>query len=337
VKGVDYLLLASFLTSFLTTYLLTPIWIRAAPHAGLIGKDMNKYGKPEVAEIGGLTLVAGFASGVLVYIGLSTFYFKQNGFLIFILASLLTVITMTVIGIVDDILRWKIGLKQWQKPLLTLPAALPVMVVNAGQSTMVLPFIGSFDFGILYPLLIIPLGIAGAANGFNMLAGYNGLEAGLGVVILSTLGIISWMTGATWVTMLSFSMVFALIAFLKYNWFPAKVFPGDTMTYSVGALIACVAIFGNMEKIAFVLFIPYFMDFLFPLRSRFKTEAFAKPNPDGSLEMPYEKDLHGIYDTTHLALYILKKVKRKVYEYEVVLSVIAFEVIIALVVFFWGF
>ncbi len=333
---MDILLLSSFLTSFLVTYILTPFWIRAAPRAGLVGKDMNKFKKPEVAEIGGLPLVAGFVGGVLVYIALSTFYFKQDSFLILILASLLTVLSIAIIGIVDDILRWKIGLKQWQKPLLTLPAALPVMVVNAGQSNMILPFIGPVDLGVLYPLLIIPIGVTGAANGFNMLAGYNGLEAGMGIIILSTLGLVSWMTGLTWVTMLSLCMVFALLAFLKYNWNPARIFPGDTMTYSVGALIACIAIFGNMERIAVLLFIPYFMDFLLPLRSRFKTEAFAKPNSDGSLEMPYEKGLAGVYDTTHLALYILGMAKKKVYEQDVVLAVIAFEALLAIIVVFWS-
>src|SRR3990172_9973260 len=168
---MDYLLLSSFIASFLVTFFLSPLWIRAAPKAGLVGKDMNKHNKPLVAEIGGIPLVAGFVAGALVYIAISTFYFKQNNFLIFILASLLTVLSSTVIGVVDDILRWKIGLKQWQKPLLTLPAALPVMAVNAGESVMILPFIGAVDFGILYPLLIIPIGITGAANGFNMLAG----------------------------------------------------------------------------------------------------------------------------------------------------------------------
>ena len=324
---MDYLLISSFLASFLITYLLTPIWIRAAPHAGLVGKDMNKHAKPEVAEIGGIPLVAGFVGGVLVYIAISTFIIKQDAFLIFLLATLLTVLSMAIIGIVDDILRWKIGLKQWQKPLLTLPAALPVMVVNAGNSTMSIPFFGNVDFGILFPLLIIPLGIVGAANGFNMLAGYNGLEAGLGVVILSTLGFVSFKTGNTWVTMLAFSMVFALLAFLKYNWHPAKIFPGDTMTYSVGALIACVAIFGNMEKIAVILFIPYFMDFILPLRGGLGVEAFGKPNKDESLEMPYEK----IYDMAHWAIYMLKKIKGRVFEKDVTIFLIGVEVILSLI------
>ncbi|RMF91621.1 MAG: glycosyl transferase family 4 [Methanobacteriota archaeon] len=284
---MNYLLLSSFILSFGTTYLLTPLWIRAAAGAGIVGRDMNKYDKPEVAEIGGIPVVAGFMAGVLAYIAISTFYLHQSQTLIFILAAALTVLSITVIGLVDDILRWKIGLKQWQKPLLTLPAALPIMAVNAGQSTMALPIIGRADLGILYPLLVIPIGITGAANGFNMLAGYNGLEAGLGVIILSTLGLVSWKTGSTWVTMLAFSMVFALLAFLRYNWHPAKVFPGDTMTYAVGALIASVAIFGNMERIALILFTPYFVELILKGRSRFRAESFGKPREDQSIGKPY--------------------------------------------------
>jgi len=38
---------------------------------------------------------------------------------------------------------------------------------------------GAVDWGIFYPLAIIPIGIVGAANAYNMLAGYNGLEAGM--------------------------------------------------------------------------------------------------------------------------------------------------------------
>jgi UDP-N-acetylglucosamine--dolichyl-phosphate N-acetylglucosaminephosphotransferase len=332
---MDYLLLTCFLISFLATLVLTPLWIKAAKNSGLVGKDMNKYDNPEVAEFGGVPVVAGFMAGVLWYIGLKTFYFHEKAFLEFILALVSTVLGITIIGILDDILGWKTGLKQWQKPLLTLPIAMPMMVVNAGQSTMVFPFLGGVDLGILFPLIIVPLGIAGAANGFNMLAGYNGLEAGLGVIILSAMGLIAWQTGNTWITMLAFSMVFSLLAFLWFNWYPARVFPGDTMTYSVGALIACVAILGNMEKVALVLFGLYFLDFLLPLRAGLKVEAFAKANPDNSLEMPYGNRLKDVYDSGHLAIYILKKVKKKVYERDVVLFILGCEASLSLVVLLW--
>ena len=328
---MEPLILLSFLISFAVTYALTPAWIRAARRIGLVGKDMNKYSKPEVAEMGGIAVVSGFMAGVLYYIALSTFYFHQNANLIYILAALTTVLIITIIGMLDDLLGWKIGLKQWQKPLLTLAAALPMMVVSAGESTMVLPVVGSIDFGILYPLLIIPIGIAGAANGFNMLAGYNGLEAGMGVIILSTMGFVAWQSNAGWVAILAGCMVLALLAFLRYNWFPARIFPGDSLTYSVGALIACVAILGNMEKIALVLFLPYFLDFVLPMRKKMKVEAFGKPVKDGSIDLPYDR----IYDTTHAAIAILKRVKGKAYEYEVTMLILVVEAAIAILTLRW--
>jgi len=74
-------------------------------------------------------------------------------------------------------------------------AALPLMVINSGNSTMSLPIAGSVDWGIIYPLLIVPVGIIGALNSFNMVAGYNGLEAGMGVIILSTLSYVAFIGG----------------------------------------------------------------------------------------------------------------------------------------------
>lgn len=283
---MDYLLLTCLAASFLTTYMLVPYWIRAAIKTGLVGKDVNKFEKPEVAEFGGTAIVAGFMAGVLTYIGLSTFYFNITENLVLILAAVATVLGITIIGILDDLLGWKIGLAQWEKPLLTLPVALPMMAVNAGESVMILPIFGAVDFGILYPLVIIPAGIVGAANGYNMLAGYNGLEASMGAIILGTLGFVAWQEGYGWVAVFSLCMVFSLLAFLKYNWYPAKVFPGDTATYSIGALIACVAIMGNMEKIAMGLFALYFIEFLFKARTRFKGECFSSPTEDNILTCP---------------------------------------------------
>jgi UDP-N-acetylglucosamine--dolichyl-phosphate N-acetylglucosaminephosphotransferase len=193
------------------------------------------------------------------------------------------------------------------------------------------------DFGLLFPLVIVPLGIIGSTNGYNMLAGYNGLEAGMGVIILTTLSFIAWLMGSGWLSMLSLSMVFALLAFLCFNRFPARVFPGDSLTYSVGAMIACVAILGNMERVALILFIPYFFDMLMFIRFRFfggmkNVEAFAKVGKDGSLEPPHDKT----YDLTHLAIKILRKAKKKVYERDVVSLIFVFElVLVAIVLYMW--
>lgn len=292
---------------------------------GLVGKDMNKPDKPEVAEMGGLCIVFGFLIGILLFIGMVTFTGNVANFQI-IFACLCTILMIAIIGMLDDILGWKIGLRMWQKPLLTIPAALPIMVINAGHSTMCLPFFGTIDWGIVYPLIIIPIGITVAANGYNMLAGYNGLETAMGIIILLTLGYFAFINNKMDAALLALCMVGALAAFLVFNWFPAKIFPGNTMTYAVGALIACVAIIGDLQKVAIILFIPYAVDFFLPLRKRFHVEAFAKPNKDYSLEMPYDS----IYDTTHFAIAMLKRIKNKVYEQDVVAFICSIEIVIAL-------
>lgn len=334
---MDPILLFCFLVSFTGTFFVIPKWIRKSKVMGLVGKDMNKHGKPEVSEAGGITVIIGSALGILVYVFLNTFYFAGPFGLVEIFAVLTTLLLAGFVGFIDDILGWKAGMNHTTKILSTVPIAIPLAVVNAGHSTMLIPFIGNVDFGLFFPLVIIPLGIIGATNGYNMLAGYNGLESGMGIVILSTLGIISWISGTAWVSMLSFIVVFALIAFLLYNKIPAKLFPGDSLTYSVGAMVACIAILGNMEKAAVILFIPYFFDMLMFIRFRFfekrkDIEAFAKVGKDGALELPHEK----IYDFTHLAIKVLKRFKKKVYERDVVMSIIGFETLLAvLIVLFW--
>jgi UDP-N-acetylglucosamine--dolichyl-phosphate N-acetylglucosaminephosphotransferase len=328
--GLEILII--LLLSFFAVLVVMPLWIRKMKQIGIVGKDMNKYNKPKIAEMGGVPVVMAFVFSLLFYVGLSTFYYGDQTSVIPVLACISTLLIIAVIGMIDDIFGWKIGLKQKHKVLLTIPAALPIMFINAGHSTMFFPFFGELDLGILYPLVIIPLGIIGAANGFNMLAGYNGLEAGMGVIILSTLGGIAYLSGNGLASLIAFVMVFALLAFLKYNWYPAKIFPGDTLTYSVGAVIAIVAILGNMEKIAILLYALYFLDFLLPMRKRFHIEAFAKPRRDNSLEMPYDKGYRGIHDLTHFALFLLKKFKKKVYEKDVTLFVLGLQIIITLTV-----
>jgi len=304
-----------------------PKWIKVAHKAGLVGEDLNKLGRPKVAELGGVVVIAGFLAGTLSYIALNTFLFNQVKYNLYVFASTTTVLIIALIGLIDDILGWKIGLSKIQKPLLTLPAALPMVVVNAGHSTVDIPLLGCVNLGILYPFLIVPIGIVGASNAFNMLAGYNGLEAGMGIIILGALSCAAYVTGSEWVAVIGLVMSASLLAFLKFNWFPAKVFPGNTLTYAVGALMACLAILANIEKLALMLFVPYYLDFLLPLRKGMRVEAYAKVNDDNSLELPYD----GIYDVTHLAIYVLKKVKLKVYEQDVVISILMFEVLIVFI------
>src|SRR3989338_3652053 len=115
-----------------------------------------------------------------------------------IIGALISLLIVTLVGFIDDLLvnRSKdrtSGLKQWQKPLLTAAAAIPLMVVNAGNSIMWFPFIGEVNFGLIYPLILIPLIFIGSSNMVNILAGFNGLEAGLGLIYIGNLGVYAFL------------------------------------------------------------------------------------------------------------------------------------------------
>jgi len=323
---MDVILLLPYLLSFFTVLFLMPFWIKKAKEIGLVWEDMNKPKHPKnVAGSGGTTVFLGFILGVLIYIAIKTFYLKSQDNLIEIFASLSTILIIAFIGFLDDLLGWrKGGLSKRSRLILLFFASIPLIVINAGQSKMM-----GVQFGLLYPLLFIPLGIIGASTTFNFIAGYNGLESGQGIIILSALSIITFVMGNKWLSIITLCMVSALIAFYIFNKYPAKVFPGDVMTYSVGALIALVAILGNIEKIAVFFFIPYILETGLKLRGKLKKESFAKINNDGSLEIPYKK----IYGLEHLAIYILKKIKpsKKVYEKEIVYLINAFQILIILI------
>ena len=321
------------LLSFGVTLFLTKKWIKSANAAKLVGKDMNKPDYPLIPRSGGLVVAIIICFSLLIYIFLKTFALlgTPSSNVIEAFAISATILLAGFIGFIDDVLGWKDGLSQLQKVLLTIPIALPLTVMNVDQTVMVLPFLGNVDLGILYPLLVVPLGVIGATNGFNLLAGYNGLEASMGLVIFATFGFTGLIVGRLWIALIAFIVCACLLAFLAFNWYPAKVFPGNSFSYAIGALIATLAILGNMERIAVWLFILFFLEIALYLRARVidkmgDVQAFAKPNEDGSLELPYKH----IYDTTHLAIWVLQKVKGKVYERDVVLFLIAVQALIAI-------
>jgi len=322
--------------SFFLTLFLTQKWIKSAKEAKLLGRDMNKYEKILVPRSGGITVALVVCFSLLFYIALKIFYWSTETHLVEAFAISATVLLAGFIGFTDDILGWKRGLTQSQKVLLTIPITLPLMVINAGHSRMDLLFIGVIDFGIIYPLLLVPIGIIGATNGFNLLAGYNGLEAGMGLIIFTSFGIMGLIIERYWISLIAFIVSASLLAFLYFNWYPAKVFPGNSFTYSIGSLIAAIAVLGDLEKLAVWLFSLYFIEGLLYFRARVidkagDVQAFGRPNKDNSLEMPYEK----IYDTTHFAIWFLKKVKKKVYEKDVVHFLLFVQFLVALSGIIW--
>jgi len=332
--GLIYSVVAG-LVAFTITYIVIPAWIRRARERGFVGRDMNKPGNVYVAEAGGLWVNVSAAFGLMVleatytYLGHNAWHVSE----VYALISLL--LLSSLIGFVDDILGWKRGLPRWQRVVFMAPIALPLVVIKAGQSRMALPLIGVVDLGVAYPLIAVPIGVLGAANAFNMIAGFNGLEAGMGLLLMVFTAVYAYMHGLDLVLEASIIMIMSLLAFLRYNWYPSRIFPGDSLTYGVGAYYASLVIMGNMEKFGLALFTLYFIKALLNLRGYMHhvwkpgiIEDFGVPRPDGTLDAPLQR----IYTLTHAVIMLLKKLKGTAREPEVVLVILLIQAIIGLVV-----
>jgi UDP-N-acetylglucosamine--dolichyl-phosphate N-acetylglucosaminephosphotransferase len=269
-----------FLVSFLVTFSAISLLIPRLHQANINGKDVNKPGTPEVAEMGGLGIVIGFTAGTLLAIALNSFLGPVI-YLDFValLAALVTVLIVVIIGILDDLF----DISHITKALLPIFASLPLVAVKVGKTAMSIPFFGHVNFGLLYSLLLVPFGVTGAANAVNMLAGFNGMEIGMGIIAIGSLTFIAHMLNETTSLILLISMLGALIAALYYNWYPAKVLIGDVGTLSIGAVIATAVIIGDFETAGVIVIFPYFLDFIIKAANRFPSKGWWGTYRDGKL------------------------------------------------------
>lgn len=313
-----WVLLGSFFVSLIASLVLTKFFIYFFYRNNIIALDLHKKNKPRIANSGGIPVMFSAFTGLVFFIAIQTFVYDATEQLVYLFAAILTILLIGLVGFFDDLNSKEViegksqirkGLKQWQKPLLTLPAALPLMAVKAGQTSMYLPLLGSVDFGIFYPLLIVPLAVTVAANVINMLGGFNGSEAGMGSVYFFSLGVFALFVGKIMSAAIFFSMLGALIGFLKYNWVPAKMLSGDSIQYVMGAAVISGAILGDMERAAFIVLIPFFIEAFLKLRSRLKASCLGKLQKDGRLEPPYGKK---IYSWTHIIMNLGRLTEKQV-------------------------
>lgn len=321
-------IIISAIICFLVVFWLTSWLIRYLRKIDLVVQDQNKEGKPLVPISGGLAVVAGFFAGLLTFIFIRTFFPVIDGLILndlnlnYIFAGMLSILIITIVGFVDDLVIKKtkessIGLKQWQKPLLTLSAAIPLIAIMVGETTMTFPIIGRINIGVLYPLLFIPIGVVGAANMVNLLGGLNGLETGMGIVYIGILGLYAY-TNERYIAALIALMVFvSLIAFFYYNKYPAKILPGDSLTYFLGGSLVVIAIVGDIERAAIVLAIPFFIEFILKARSKFKADSFGYYK-EGKLHSKYDK----IYSLTHLFLRTGKFTEKQIVWFFIIIELI---------------
>ncbi|MBR9707432.1 MAG: hypothetical protein GOV15_03275 [Candidatus Diapherotrites archaeon] len=281
--------------------------MRYSKAIGNVVEDQQKPDRPLIPRTGGIAVAFGLFLGGMFYIFVQTFIYSITTEIVILFAALLSLLLITFSGFVDDLLVKKksntdyyAGLKQWEKPLLVLPAAIPLMVVNAGHSAMSVPFLGVIEFGLLYPLLLVPIAVFGAANMVNNLAGLNGLEAGTGIIYGGILGYYAYTNGEIIAAVIGFSLAAASLGYYKYNAVPARILGGDSLTYLVGGGIAVLAIVGNMEKAALLASAPFFIEFVLKLRGKLKKQTIGLILPNGKLKNRHGTGLKSIYSIPHI-------------------------------------
>lgn len=298
----------AILSAFLVTFFLTPIFIRFLRRADIIGTDVHKLGKPFIPTSAGIPVAIGVFVTLMAYVFVKTFIYADSSELLFVFAAVTTMLLITFIGFLEDALHHRVrdkdgdnrsrigGLKKWQRPLLTLPAAIPLMVIAAGDTTMSFPLIGDVNFGILYPLLLIPIGVVGAANMVNLLGGLNGIEAGMGIVYMAMLGLYAYVHNSAIAALIAFSTLGALLAIYYFNKYPARILPGDSIQYLLGASLASIAILGNLEKAALIVSIPFFIELILKLRGKLRNTTVGFVNEAGKIRSKYDE----IYSLPHI-------------------------------------
>jgi UDP-N-acetylglucosamine--dolichyl-phosphate N-acetylglucosaminephosphotransferase len=320
------------LISFFITVISTRFIMGYLFSSGIIIEDKNKEKPVRVPGSGGIAVAFGIIVGILVYsFGGSFEFFVPVLSTSDLLAVALSILLIALVGFIDDInikatkvmttdlMDHKEGLTQWQKPLLSVVGALPLMAINAGVSVVMIPLIGAVDFGIMYPLIIIPLAVIFVSNAFNLLGGFDGLQPGTAIIASAGFLIYSIFLGNYIGAFLSAILFASLVAFLPFNMYTTKIMPGDSFTYAIGATFVAIMVMGEAEAVGVIIFMPWIIEFFLHLRKRFKTSDLGIRQKDGTFKAPYGKK---IYSLTHLVMNL-----GRLTETQITLSICAIEAV----------
>jgi len=272
----------SFLISFLVVYISLGWIIERLKKRGLVGRDVNKPDRPVVAEMGGLAILLGVMLSISFVIWLQSWEIVEVDSQHLIVAVLLSILFSGIVGILDDLL----DLPKWVKLLLPVAGAVPLIALKAlGPSVITIPFIGQVDLGLFYVYVLVPLLITGAANLTNILAGFNGLEYGMALPIFGGMVLLGYLLNKPVIYLYGGVMLAAAIAFLLYNRYPAKVFPGDTGTLVIGTSIMAPLIADNLESYSLVFFL-YGLDGIIKILNKLPSKGWWGIYREGKLYAP---------------------------------------------------
>ncbi len=201
------------------TYIITPNVGRMLKKMKIVGIDVHKAKRPRIPEMGGVVIFA----PLLLFLTCA-YIVTQSPAALFVFVSTLL---FGLYGILDDVKQ----LGKYKKLALSLGIA-TALLVPMNPVLIAVPILLFFTIGL--------------GNVFNLFAGFNGLEMGCSAFVSFFFSVMCLITGNMVPFYLSFGLFLMLLAFLWHNKYPAKIFPGNVGTFTVGGFFAGLCLYYNM-------------------------------------------------------------------------------------------
>ena len=205
----------------------------------------RKTHKRAVTCLGGVAIYGSFVASLLVA-SLVLFKNPHVTFSYKLVGLLCGGSIILALGLVDDIKGAPAPVKVgWQ-----IAATLVTSAFFGIRITYIdIPF-----FGVIwlrtYSLPLTLLWVVGLTNALNWADGLDGLAAGISSIACVSLVVVSWRGGDLASIVVLIALLGATLGFLRYNFYPAKVFMGDTGSNFLGFILANVAIMGGLKSAA---------------------------------------------------------------------------------------
>ena len=232
----------ALLFCLIASILITPIVKKIAVKIGATDQpNHRKVHKNVMPRLGGLAIYLSFAAGILFFLPESKYTWPV------LLGSTIIIVT----GVLDDLRELSAKVKLGGQLL----AAVVVVIGGVQVEFINLPFGGQLDFGYMsIPITI--LWIVGITNAINLIDGLDGLAAGVSAIALLTISAMAITMGNVFVVFAGLIMLGSTLGFLVYNFYPAKIFMGDTGALFLGFMISVLSLLGFKNVTLFSLIIP---------------------------------------------------------------------------------
>jgi UDP-GlcNAc:undecaprenyl-phosphate GlcNAc-1-phosphate transferase len=223
--------LAAAITSFVIAFLIVPVIIKYSLAKNLVDiPGRRKIHKKVTPSMGGIAIFIGFFISSLIWLDI-----QGLGYIKFILVALFVIF---FIGVRDDLVPLKAMVKLVGQ---LMAASLLIFLFDLRIKTFYGLF-GLHELPDIVSYIITYFTIIVITNSFNLIDGLDGLAGTIAIVALLAFGIWFYLVDDQIFSILSFSMLGGIFAFLIFNWEPSEVFMGDTGALVIGMMLAILAI-----------------------------------------------------------------------------------------------